>query len=290
MNLELKNITKKYTKDQFALNNVSLSISTGIVGLLGPNGAGKSTLFKIISTLNRPTSGTISFCGHDIVKNPNILRKTLGYLPQEFGVYPNLNAFEFLEYIAALKGVGHHGLKKKITKLLEEVNLIDHSMNPLSSYSGGMKQRIGIVQALLNDPKVLILDEPTVGLDPLERLRFKELILELGRDRIIFLSSHIINDIENAADHVIIMNNGELLAHNTTQEIIKNCHGLTYEIIIDHQKLGAFKDKNIVVNSNRKGDFYNVRYLSHQPKEGSIEKKACLEDAYTLYTNAQRNV
>ncbi len=290
MNLELKNITKKYTKDQFALNNVSLSISSGIIGLLGPNGAGKSTLFKIISTLNKPTSGTISFCGDNIVKTPNKLRKTLGYLPQEFGVYPNLNAFEFLEYIAALKGVSHHGLKRKITKLLEEVNLIDHAMNPLSSYSGGMKQRIGIVQALLNDPKVLILDEPTVGLDPSERLRFKELILELGRDRIIFLSSHIINDIENAADHVIIMNKGELIAHNTTQEIIKNCQGLTYEINIDHQKLRAFKDKNIVVNSNRKGDFYSVRYLSHQPKEGSIEKKACLEDAYTLYTNAQRNV
>lgn len=290
MNLELKNIIKKYTKEQIALNNVSLSISCGIVGLLGPNGAGKSTLFKIISTVNKPTSGTISFCGDNVVKNPNALRKTLGYLPQEFGVYPNLNAFEFLEYIAALKGVSRQGLKEKITRLLEEVNLIDYAMNPLSSYSGGMKQRIGIVQALLNDPKVLILDEPTVGLDPSERLRFKELILELGRDRIILLSSHIVNDIENTADHVIIMNNGELIVHNTTQEIIKKCQGLIYEISIDDDNLREFKNKNIVINSNRKGDFYSVRYLSQQPLEGSIEKKPCLEDAYTLYTNDQKNV
>lgn len=166
MLLAIENLSKKYNKEKFGLTDYSLRIGNGILGLLGPNGAGKSTLMKIIATISQPTTGTLTLDGHDIVKDPNYIRKILGYLPQDFGVYANLNAYEFLAYIAAMKGVGGPNLQKRIELLLEGVNLVEAAKLPIGTYSGGMKQRIGIAQALLNDPKILIFDEPTVGLDP----------------------------------------------------------------------------------------------------------------------------
>jgi len=222
MILEINNLTKQFNKYKTGLEDYSIMIEKGTLGLLGPNGAGKSTLMKIIATISKPTSGTVFLNGKDIVKNPDYIRKTLGYLPQDFGVYPNLNAYEFLEYIAAMKGVGGKGLKKRIEMLLDSVNLTADAKNPIGTYSGGMKQRIGIAQALLNDPKVLIFDEPTVGLDPEERVRFRQLIANLAEDCIIILSSHIISDIETIADEVAIMQNGRLITKGLQPEIIRH--------------------------------------------------------------------
>jgi len=222
MILEINNLTKQYNKHKTGLEDYSITIEKGILGLLGPNGAGKSTLMKIIATISKPTSGTVFLNGKDIVKNPDYIRKMLGYLPQDFGVYPNLNAYEFLGYIAAMKGVGGKGLKQRIEMLLDGVNLTADAKKPIGTYSGGMKQRIGIAQALLNDPKVLIFDEPTVGLDPEERVRFRQLIASLAEDCIIILSSHIISDIETIADEVAIMDNGRLVTKGHQLEIIKH--------------------------------------------------------------------
>jgi ABC-2 type transport system ATP-binding protein len=204
MNLSIQHLSKKYNKGKYGLKDYSLNIENGILGLLGPNGAGKSTLMKIIATISKPSSGTIMLDEHGIVKEPNYIRKILGYLPQDFGVYANLNAYEFLEYIAAMKGVGGPNLRKRIEMLLEGVNLIEAAKQPIGTYSGGMKQRIGIAQALLNDPKVLIFDELTVGLDPEERVRFRNLISDLAQDCIIILSSHIVSDIETYKKAAVI--------------------------------------------------------------------------------------
>ncbi|MGY0408460.1 MAG: ATP-binding cassette domain-containing protein, partial [Polaribacter sp.] len=252
-------------------------------GLLGPNGAGKSTLIKIISSISKPTSGTIHLNEEDIIKNPNVIRKVLGYLPQDFGVYPNLNAYEFLEYISALKGIGGAGLHQKIEGLLEGVNLIESAKSPLRTYSGGMIQRVGIVQALLNNPKILIFDEPTVGLDPEERLRFRDLLSDLSSDRIVILSSHIVSDIESIADEVAIMKKGRLIIKDSQENIINLANGKVYETIVEKSDIKNFKMEYDVVSSHRLNDSFKVRYISEQPFNNSQLVVATLEDAY-IYT------
>ncbi len=284
MLLEIKNVSKKYNKEKFGLSNYSLSISNGILGLLGPNGAGKSTLMKIIATISQPSSGTLTLDGYDIVKNPNHIRKVLGYLPQDFGVYANLNAYEFLEYIAAMKGVGGSGLRKRIEILLEGVNLTEAAKLPIGTYSGGMKQRIGIAQALLNDPKVLIFDEPTVGLDPEERVRFRNLVSELAEDCIIILSSHIVSDIETIADEVAIMKSGELITKGTQPEVINTVDGKVFETVLISSLVNDFKTRHLVVNTIRQKDKTRLRYISDRPTEGSTPCTASLEDAYLFLT------
>jgi ABC-2 type transport system ATP-binding protein len=286
MSLVITNLTKQYNKNKTGLSNYSITIDKGVLGLLGPNGAGKSTLMKIIATISKPTEGTLFLDGEDIVKNPDGIRKVLGYLPQDFGVYPNLNAYEFLEYIAAMKGVGGKDLRKRIDMLLEGVNLTADAKRPIGTYSGGMKQRIGIAQALLNDPKVLIFDEPTVGLDPEERMRFRQLISDLADDCIIILSSHIVSDIETIADEVAIMKNGLLLEKAIQPDIIKQVDGRVFETLIDNSELNAFKTKHLVVNTNRQKDKVSVRYITrgnaHEPR--SATAAATLEDAYLFLT------
>jgi len=222
MRLQIENISKRYRKDSYGIKDFSMIIENGILGLLGPNGAGKSTLLKLIATVSKPTQGIISLNKNNIVKDANYMRKQLGFLPQDFGVYPNLNAYEFLTYIAAMKGVGGPGLKSQINQLLEGLNLMEVAKKPIGSYSGGMKQRVGIAQALLNNPNIIIFDEPTVGLDPEERVRFRNLISELANDRIVILSSHIVSDIDSVADKVAIMKNGTLLIHGTQEQVIQN--------------------------------------------------------------------
>jgi len=263
----------------------SVTIENGILGLLGPNGAGKSTLMKIIATISQPTTGTIELDGHDILKDPDYIRKILGYLPQDFGVYANLNAYEFLEYIAAMKGVGGPNLRQRVEALLEGVNLTDSAKLPIGTYSGGMKQRIGIAQALLNDPKILIFDEPTVGLDPEERMRFRNLISDLAENCIIILSSHIVSDIETIADEVAIMKSGTLLTKGTQAEVIKQVQGKVFEIYLDNADLTDFKAKHMVVNTTRQKDTVWVRFISENPVKGSTEALALLEDAYLYLTH-----
>ncbi|MEI7628081.1 MAG: ABC transporter ATP-binding protein [Bacteroidota bacterium] len=284
MQLEIKNLSKKFNKDKYGLNDFSITIENGILGLLGPNGAGKSTLMKIIATISQPTSGTILFDGVDLSKDPNVIRKILGYLPQDFGVYPNLNAFEFLEYIAAMKGVGGANLRPRIEELLEGVNLIEVAKKPIGTYSGGMKQRIGIAQALLNNPKIVIFDEPTVGLDPEERVRFRNLISDLANDSIVILSSHIVSDIETIADKVALMKKGHLIQHGFPDFIIETVRDKVFESVIDSTALTAFKAKFLAVNVTRKKDNFLVRYIAEVPINNAISCPASLEDAYLYLT------
>jgi ABC-2 type transport system ATP-binding protein len=284
MKISIQNISKRYNKEKYALKDFSLNIETGILGLLGPNGAGKSTLMKIIATISQPTNGTIELDGIDVQKDPDHIRKVLGYLPQDFGVYANLNAYEFLEYIAAMKGVGGDGLRKRVEALLEGVNLIESAKMPIGTYSGGMKQRIGIAQALLNDPKVLIFDEPTVGLDPEERMRFRNLISDLAQTCIIILSSHIVSDIETIADEVAIMQSGMLITKGTQAEVVMHVEGKVFEILLDNPALNDFKAKNLVVNTSRHNDKMMARYISNHPSPGSNPAPASLEDAYLFLT------
>jgi ABC-2 type transport system ATP-binding protein len=286
MALVITNLTKQYNKHKTGLTDYSITIDKGILGLLGPNGAGKSTLMKIIATISKPTRGTVFLDGEDIVNNPDCIRKVLGYLPQDFGVYPNLNAYEFLTYIAALKGLGGGDLRKRIDMLLEGVNLTADAKRPIGTYSGGMKQRIGIAQALLNDPKILIFDEPTVGLDPEERVRFRQLVSDLADDCIIILSSHIVSDIETIADEVAIMQNGRLLAKAIQPDIIKNVEGSVFETLIDSSTLGDFKTKHLVIDTNRQKDKTRVRYITTAPVTGSAALTATLEDAYLFLTHS----
>lgn len=214
MEISIKGLTKKYKGDKFGLKDFNLELTNGILGLIGPNGAGKSTLMRILATISRPTAGTVTLNGVDIVKFPNQVRKVLGYLPQDFGVYPNLTAMEFLGYIAAIKGFSGKNIKARIEPLLDELNLAAVRNRPIGTYSGGMKQRIGIAQVLIGDPKLLILDEPTVGLDPEERIRFRNLLAELSGERIIILSSHIVSDIETIAGDIAIVYQGRVLEHD----------------------------------------------------------------------------
>ena len=286
MTLTVNNLTKHYNKQKTALTDFSLTIHKGILGLLGPNGAGKSTLMKLIATISQPSEGSLLLDGVDLVKNPNTIRKVLGYLPQDFGVYPNLNAYEFLTYIAAMKGIGGKGLRQRIAVLLEGVNLTADAKRPIGTYSGGMKQRIGIAQALLNEPKVLIFDEPTVGLDPEERMRFRQLIGDLAQDCIIILSSHIVSDIETIADDVAIMQNGKLITHAPQHAIIKQAEGSVFEILLPNGELNYFKQKFKVIDTSRHADGVKVRYISTSSSAAPSSKPvtATLEDAYLFLT------
>ena len=286
MSLIIKNLTKQYNEHKTGLSDFSITIERGILGLLGPNGAGKSTLIKIIATISKPTQGTLFLNGEDIVKNPDYIRRILGYLPQDFGIYPNLNAYEFLEYIAAMKGVGGKGLRKRIDMLLDGVNLTADAKRPIGTYSGGMKQRIGIAQALLNDPKILIFDEPTVGLDPEERVRFRQLISDLADDCIIILSSHIVSDIETIADEVAIMKNGILLKKAVQPDIISLVDGKVFEILLNSIELTAFKSKHLIINTSRQKEKTRVRYINktNLNEPSSVSVNASLEDAYLFLT------
>ncbi|MEM0540996.1 ABC transporter ATP-binding protein [Flavobacterium sp. j3] len=286
MQLKISNVTKQYAKDKFGLVDFSMTLENGIVGLLGSNGAGKSTLMRIIATVSNPTSGTIKLNGKDILKYPNSMRKVLGYLPQDFGVYPNLTGYEFLKYIAALKGIGGKGLQTKVVQLLEGVNLMDVSNRPISTYSGGMKQRLGIAQVLLNDPKVLIFDEPTVGLDPVERVRFRNLISQLSDERIVILSSHILADIEMIADEVVIMKNGLLVQKGFQSEIIDTVKNKVFELEVSKDNLQSFKDKFLVISTIQKREGVLVRVVSDTVLTHAISCEPTLEDAFLYLSNS----
>lgn len=280
MQLELQNVSKRYNKNAYGLQNFSITIEKGILGLLGPNGAGKSTLLKMIATTHKPTEGLISLNKNNILKDPNYMRKQLGFLPQDFGVYPNLNAVEFLTYMAALKGVGGPELQPRILELLEGLNLMPVAKKPIGSYSGGMKQRVGIAQTLLNNPKIVIFDEPTVGLDPEERVRFRNLISELANECIVILSSHIVSDIDTIADQVAILKNGTLVSYGNPENIIDQVVGNVYEITMEKEEVSAFAKAYTVISTTRKSGKVYVRYIAEEYIENAITQLPTLEDAY----------
>lgn len=243
---------------------------------------------KIIATVSKASGGQVLLDGIDIAKDPNFLRKQLGFLPQDFGVYPNLNAVEFLQYIAAMKGVGGKGIKTRIEGLLEAVNLLEVARNPIGSYSGGMKQRIGIAQALLNDPKLLIFDEPMVGLDPEERLRFRNLLSELSEDRIVILSSHIVSDIESLADKVAVMREGELLFSGTQAELVSKVEGKVFEKRSNREELSRIKENYLIINAGKFQNELRVRLISENEELGLEKVDARLVDAYLYISKENR--
>jgi len=284
MQLIIQNIGKQYRRDFWGLKDFSLTIQPGILGLLGPNGAGKSTFMRMLATITKPTTGLISWNGVDVIKSPNALRSILGYLPQDFGVYPNLNAIEFLEYLSAIRGLDARHARQRIDELLQIVNLVDAARRPLGSYSGGMKQRVGIAQALLNDPQLLIVDEPTVGLDPEERVRFRNLLSDLSGERIVILSTHIVSDVEATATHIALINKGRLLREAAPETLLKELEGKVWEWLVASDDLPALKQKHIVSGTIRRSDGVQVRVVSASQPEAQAENIApSLEDAYLFF-------
>lgn len=283
MELKLEHISKYYGMKR-AVHDISFSIDNGVTGLLGPNGAGKTTLIRMLSTVERPNEGTIFYNGYDIQKYPNEFRRTLGYLPQNFGVYPNLNAWEFLEYMAALKSISTKSAKKRITELLDALHLTKARKWPLGGFSGGMKQRVGIAVALLNDPSVLIVDEPTVGLDPEERIQFRNLLSSLSRDRIIILSTHIVTDLELIAPKIAILSNGDLAAHVAPEKMLHEANGKVWSLVAPTSALSELQSKYLISSSIGRSDGVHLRIISEVPPDLDAEGVApTLEDAY-LYT------
>jgi ABC-2 type transport system ATP-binding protein len=288
MKLSVTNLGKQYRRDFWGLKDFSLEIKPGILGLLGPNGAGKSTFMRMLATITKPTEGTASWNDVDIVKSPDTLRAVLGYLPQDFGVYPNLTAVEFLEYMAAIKGLSAQATKQRIDELLQVVNLKDAAKRPLGGYSGGMKQRVGIAQALLNDPQLLIVDEPTVGLDPEERVRFRNLLSDLSGERIVILSTHIVSDVEATATHIVLINKGLLLREAAPEDLLKQLEGKVWEWTVSSDSLSALKQKHIVSGTIRRSDGVDVRVVSaEQPQSQARSVTPNLEDAYLYFVGGK---
>ncbi|KKY02016.1 MULTISPECIES: ABC transporter ATP-binding protein [Paraclostridium] len=283
--LEIVNLTKSY-KYKNANENINLVLESGVYGLLGPNGAGKTTLMKQIATLKQPTSGKILYNGKDINTLDENYRAIVGYLPQDFDAYKNFSAKEFLLYIGALKGMDKSIAKEKTDKLLKLVGLYDVRNKAISKFSGGMKRRVGIAQALLNDPKILILDEPTAGLDPQERARFRNLLSQIGKETIVILSTHIISDIESVAKETIMIKDGKVLLQGTHKEILDDMNGKVYSIKVKNEsEVYAIQNKYKVVSVQRGVDDIELRVISENLIKGfdakSIEPR--FEDVYMFY-------
>ena len=289
MQLNIQHLGKQYKRDFWGLKDFSLEIKPGILGLLGPNGAGKSTFMRMLATITKPTEGSIKWNEVDVVKQPDALRDVLGYLPQDFGVYPNLTAVEFLEYMAAIKGLDAVTAKKRIDELLQLTNLLQAAKRPLGGYSGGMKQRVGLAQALLNDPQLLIVDEPTVGLDPEERVRFRNLLSDLSGERIVILSTHIVSDVEATATHIALVNKGQLLREAAPEKLLQELEGKVWEWTIHSDDLPALKQKHIISGTIRRSDGVQVRVVSStQPTAESRNASPNLEDAYLFFIGGKQ--
>ncbi|HBK70756.1 MAG TPA: multidrug ABC transporter ATP-binding protein [Flavobacteriaceae bacterium] len=282
MKLEIKNLSKTYNNGVKALQDVSLTIGKGMFGLLGQNGAGKSTLMRTIATLQDPDAGQINFNGIDVLKKPEKLRKVLGYLPQEFGVYPNVNAEELLTHIADMKGIVNKGERKDtVEALLQKVNLYDVRNNKLDGYSGGMKQRFGIAQALLGNPELIIVDEPTAGLDPMERNRFYNLLSELGENAVVILSTHIVEDVSTLCTEMAIIGNGKVVLTGKPNEIEESMRGKIYEVPIDKNQLATYQEKYNVISQRFFAGKLMITVLADSLPSGEFDSKtSSLEDAY----------
>ncbi|MES2892642.1 MAG: ABC transporter ATP-binding protein [Bacteroidota bacterium] len=245
--LKISNLCKTYANGVKALDDVSLEIQNGLFGLLGPNGAGKSSLMRTIAALQQPDAGMVLFNGVDIVKDPTYIRKQIGYLPQDFGVYPKISAIDLLNHLAILKGlINKQARAKQVEALLDQTNLLAHRNKAVSSFSGGMRQRFGIAQALLGDPKIVIADEPTAGLDPEERNRFHNLLSEIGEQVIVVLSTHIVEDVSNLCTHMAVMNSGRLLVHGEPQQFTSELQGATWEKIVCKESLDAYTHLDVI--------------------------------------------
>ena len=275
--LDIQHVTKQYGKNAPAVNDLSLTLESGVIGLIGHNGAGKTSLMRMIATLTQPTRGRILFDGVDIAKNPDAMRKRLGFLPQDFGVYPHLTALEFLQYFAALKGVRD---EPRLWRLLEKVNLHEHRDRLAATFSGGMRQRLGIAQALLNDPDILIVDEPTAGLDPEERLRFRHLLAEIGFEKLVIVSTHIVSDIESMADKIAVMRDGKLIAFETPDDILLKARGQIWQAAVGAEQYAALSAHSQVLHAQRQGNVVTLRIAQiDSPCDGAEAVEPSLEEA-----------
>lgn len=286
--LEISNLTKTFG-DLKALDNVSLNLGPGLFGLLGPNGAGKSTLMRTLATLQEPTSGTVKFNGTDITEDPDIVRSVLGYLPQDFGVYPRMSALQLLDHIAILKGISNKGERKdQVEDLLKMVNLWTHRTASVSTYSGGMRQRFGVAQALLGNPQLIIVDEPTAGLDPLERQRFLDILSRAGDEKIIILSTHIIEDVRDLCTDMGVLGEGKLIVRSAPEDLVAEVDGKVWTMQVDDdEQVNAMKATLPVLSTRRLRGSTVVSILSDgSPGEGwEQSEKTKLEDAYFAYLN-----
>ena len=276
MKLVLENVTKKY-KDKIAVQNISAELYSGqLIGLIGKNGAGKTTLLKLLSTIAKPTSGHIFLNNQDIVKSPDAMRNVIGYLPQEVFIYPNLTAFEYLNYIASIKGMKRSEALSQINDLLTYFHLADVQNKRLGSYSGGMKQRVGIICALLGNPQIIIIDEPTTGLDPEERVTIRNMLSGLSKERIVILSTHIVSDIEAVASQILILKKGSLIFNDTPNELISKAKGCVWEYTVSSLQ----KNLRGVSNMVQTEQGIHIRQVSREkPEKQAVSVNSTLEDA-----------
>jgi len=282
MQLIISNVSKTYPNGLKALNNINLSIGKGMFGLLGPNGAGKSTLMRTIATLQDPDGGSITLGTIDVLKQKNELRKTLGYLPQDFGFYPKVSAVNLLTHFAVLKGITDKGERKEIVDaLLEQTNLYDARKRNVSDYSGGMRQRFGIAQALLGNPKLIIVDEPTAGLDPMERNRFHNLLSEIGEQVIVILSTHIVDDVKNLCKRMVVMNKGTIMLEGTPSEALETVKGKIWRKHINKNEINDYRTAMQVISSHMSdGNLIIHVYAENAPDNSFVPVDGSLEDVY----------
>lgn len=281
MELSVQDITKKYS-DKVAVNDVSLNIEKGITGLLGANGAGKTTLMRMIADIIKPDAGSITYDGVPITVLDSEYRNIFGYLPQEFGFYPEFTVIDYLDYMAALKGLTKADSKRKIDSLLEQMTLTDVRRKKIRKLSGGMRRRVGIAQALLNDPEILILDEPTAGLDPGERIKFRQLLSEFSQDRIVLISTHIVSDVEYIATRQAIMKDGKIIRDGSTDTLVKEMDGKVWECTVDNRDIKELEKALQIVNlKNVSSDRTEIRFISDtQTINNASNVSPRLEDLY----------
>ncbi len=281
--LDIIHVTKKY-KDFTALSDVNIQFDHGVYGLLAPNGAGKTTLMKLMTTLLFPTSGKIMYNGRDIAGLDGKYREKLGYLPQEFGYYKDYSPKRYLHYLGVLKGVDRRRLNQKIDGLLELVGLLDVKNKKMKQFSGGMIQRVGIAQALLGDPEILILDEPTAGLDPKERMRFRKILSALSKDKTVIISTHIVSDVEFIANHIVMLKNKTILCNAEAASLCQSLNGMVYETKIFEGELPDWEERCQILSQRQEGDQLVIRFVGEEAdKSGCVLCSPSLEDVF-LYT------
>lgn len=281
--LSIENVSKRFRSGNYGVRDLTMTLREGVVGLLGPNGAGKTTLMQMIATITRPTSGRILFRGQDITRNPDVVRPRLGYLPQDFGVYENLTALEFLRYFASLKGVRDPG---RVTEMLELVNLHAVAGRTIGGFSGGMRQRLGIAQALINDPELVIVDEPTAGLDPEERVRFRNLLSEIGFGKLVILSTHIVSDIESIATQIAVMKEGRLVLLAPPEELLTMTAGSVWETVVSSEEFEHLRTSARISSAVRRKDGVHARIVAtSRPSLLATAAEPTLEDAFLFLMN-----
>lgn len=283
MELKLTQVTKKF-QDTTAVDHVSYTLSNGVYGLLGVNGAGKTTLMRILCTLLKPTEGVVTWNGQNIYSMDEEYRKLLGYLPQDFGYYPDFTVWDYLMYISSIKGIRPMTARQRVDRLIKQVGLDNSRNKKMKKLSGGMKRRAGIAQAMLNDPKILILDEPTSGLDPNERIRFRNLISELAEERIVLLSTHIVSDVEYIANDILLMKEGQIVLSGTSEELIASMPERVWSCTLTREKVNDYMKKYKVSNVKTVSGGTQLRVISADPPtEGAVLEETSLEDVFLYY-------